>query len=78
MLQVQHHYQHRLTALQTEKDLQLAECRQLREDLQHQLQYIQQTLTQLDEKEAHLKLQFQAVAQGFENEKASLDVRTCS
>lgn len=80
VLQVQHHHQQKFAALQTEKDLQLAECQQLREDLQHQLQYIQQTLTQLDDKEAHLKLQFQAVVQDFETQpdKASLDVRTHS
>ena len=42
-------------------DMQLAECQHLREDLQHQLQYIQQTLAQLDDKEAHLRAQFQAL-----------------
>ena len=76
VLQVQHQSQQKLTALQTEKDLQLAECQHLREDLQQQLQYIQQTLTQLDDKEAHLKVQFQAVVQNLENQAAFLDVRT--
>ena len=70
-LQTQHLVQsqlsQKLTALQTEKNMQLAECQQLRKELQHQLQYIQQTLIQLDDKEAHLELLFQAVAQKIEN-----------
>ena len=67
VLQVQPQSQHKLNALQTEKNMQLAECQQLREDLHHQLQYIQQTLTQLDDKEAHLKSLFQVVVQNFES-----------
>lgn len=61
IVQVQQQYLPTLAASQREMDMQLAECQHLREDLQHQLHYIQQTMTQLDEKEAHLKAQFQAL-----------------
>lgn len=55
--------QQRLQAIHQEKAMQLAECHQLREELQQQLLYIQQVLTQLDDKETHLKAQFESVAQ---------------
>lgn len=71
VLQVQ---QQRLVALQTEKDIQLAECQQLREDLQKQLQYIYQTLTQLDDKEAHLEAQFQAIIHSVEANQAAVNI----
>lgn len=60
-MQVQQPYLQMLAASQRQMDMQLAECQHLREDLQHQLQYIQQTLAQLDDKEAHLRAQFQAL-----------------
>ncbi|KAL3158232.1 hypothetical protein ABBQ38_010484 [Trebouxia sp. C0009 RCD-2024] len=59
--QVEQQYRQTLAASRREMDMQLAECQHLREDLRQHLQYIQQTLTQLDDKEAHLKTQFQAL-----------------
>ena len=52
-----------ISTAHAEMHVQMAECQQLREELQQQLQHIQQVLIQLDEKEAHLLLQCQNVVQ---------------
>ncbi len=86
MLLVQTEQQHRekLAALHEEKDVQMQQCQDLRRDLQEQLQYIQQVVIQLNNKEACLEAKFVQLVQDLEAQhaatlpKSSWDRGNCS
>ena len=53
----------KLAALHEEKEAQVQHCQDLKRDLQQQLLYIQQVITQLNDKEACLEGKFKDVVQ---------------
>ncbi|DBA87674.1 hypothetical protein WJX77_005250 [Trebouxia sp. C0004] len=64
-LQLQMEQQHKLKLadLHVEKEAQVQHCQELKKDLQQQLLYIQQVITQLNDKEACLEAKYHDVVQ---------------
>lgn len=70
-LQVEQHRKDELAALLSEKEAQKQQCQELRRELQQQLQYIQQVVMQLNDKEACLEATYVKAVQGVEAYHAS-------
>ncbi len=62
-MQMEQQHKLKLAALREEKEAQVQHCQELKRDLQQQLLYIQQVITQLNDKEACLEGKFQDVVQ---------------
>jgi septum formation inhibitor-activating ATPase MinD len=62
-MQMEQQHKLKLAALHEEKETQVQLCQALKRDLQQQLLYIQQVITQLNDKEACLEGKFQDVVQ---------------
>ena len=62
-MQMEQQHKLKLAALHEEKEAQVQRCQALRGDLQQQLAYIQQVLTQLNDEEAYMEGKFQDVVQ---------------
>ena len=70
-LQVEQHCKDELVALHSEKEAQKLQCQELRRELQQQLQYIQQVVMQLNDKEACLEATYVKAVQDVEAYHAS-------
>ncbi len=62
-MQMEQQHKRKLAALHEEKEAQVQHCQDLKRDLQQQLLYIQQVITQLNDQEACLEGKYQDVVQ---------------
>lgn len=62
-MQLEQQHKLKLAALREEKEAQVQHCQELKRDLQQQLLYIHQVITQLNDKEACLEGKYQDVVQ---------------
>ncbi len=71
-MQMEQQHKLKLAALHEEKEAQVQHCQDLKRDLQQQLLYIHQVITQLNDKEACLEGKYQGVVQELTERHAAL------